>query len=127
MVGAHLEGLPLHHQLVERGARLVELTATAPCYRLYALPGGPPARPGLVRVRSGGCAIEVEVYRVPRHEVGELLLAVPPPLAIGTVLLASGRSVHGFVCEPIAVDGADDISASGGWRAYLAGVAGRDQ
>jgi len=120
VVGAHLEGLPLHHQLVERGALLLELTSTAPEYRLYALPGGPPARPGLVRVSSGGVAIEVEVYRLPRDEVGALLVSVPSPLAIGTVRLCSGRDVHGFVVEPVGLEGARDISASGGWRAYLA-------
>ena len=123
MAGAHLQGLPLHHELVARGARLRLATTTAPAYRLYALAGGPPTRPGLVRVSAGGHAIEVEVYRLPRTEVGELLAAIPPPLALGSVRLASGELVHGFVCEPIGLEGALDISASGSWRSYLASLA----
>ncbi|HRI96001.1 MAG TPA: hypothetical protein PLZ93_10330, partial [Nocardioides sp.] len=73
-----------------------------------------------VRVSGEGHAIEVEVYRVPRSEVGELLAAVPPPLAIGRVSLIHGELVHGFVCEPMGIEGALDISTWGGWRAFLA-------
>ena len=120
VAGAHLEGLPLHHELVERGARLRSRTTTSRRYRLYALAGGPPARAGLVRVADGGHAIEVEVFRIPRAEVGDLLVTVPPPLAIGSVELASGEQVHGFVCEAIGIDGAHDVSHHGGWRAFLA-------
>jgi hypothetical protein len=120
VVGAHLEGMPLHSELVARRARLRERTATAACYRLYRLPGDTMARPGLVRVPSGGCAIEVEVYELPVTEVGAFLRGVPPPLAIGSVELSSGDRVHGFLCEPIALEGAVDISAFGGWRAYQA-------
>ena len=123
MAGAHLEGLPLHHELVARGARLQRSTTTAPEYRLYALDGGLPARAGLVRVSSGGWAIEVEVYRLLRAEVGDLLAGVPPPLALGSVRLVSGELVHGFVCEAIGIEGAEDISAGGGWRSYVASLA----
>ena len=123
MAGAHLEGLPLHHELLARGARLQQTTTTAPAYRLYALRGTPPARAGLVRVSSEGRAIEVEVYRLPRAEVGELLATVPPPLALGSVWLASGELVRGFVCEAIGSEGAEDISECGGWRAYVASLA----
>ena len=49
VVGAHLEGQPLHHQLTGRGATLVARTTTAPSYRMYALTTEPP-KPGLVRV-----------------------------------------------------------------------------
>jgi allophanate hydrolase len=105
---------------VARGARLARRTTTAPEYQLYALAGGPPARAGLVRVSDDGHAIEVEVYQVPRAEVGELLVAVPPPLAVGRVRLTTGELVHGFVCEPVGIEGALDISACGGWRSYLA-------
>jgi allophanate hydrolase len=109
---------------VEREARLLALTSTSPDYRLYALPGGPPPRPGLVRVAQGGRSIEVEVYRLPRQQVGDLLAGVPAPLAIGTVCLRSGQAVHGFLCEPIGLDGATDISDCGGWRAYLSTIGG---
>lgn len=121
--GAHMHGLPLNHQLLERGARLLERTHTAPCYRLYALPGGPPARPGLVRQPAGGAAIEVEVWRLPQAELGGFVAGVPAPLAIGSIELADHRQVHGFLCEAHAAVGAQDITRHGGWRAWLAEAA----
>jgi len=118
VVGAHLRGMPLHDDLLRRGATLVQRTATSPTYRLYALPGDNPARPGLCRVTHGGAPIEIEVYRLPRHEVGDFLATISAPLAIGQVTLADDRVVHGFVCEPAALDHARDITDYGGWRAY---------
>ncbi|MGE3772643.1 MAG: allophanate hydrolase [Gammaproteobacteria bacterium] len=118
--GAHLRGLPLNHQLTERGGRLVAATKTAPCYRLYALPGGPPRRPGLVRVADGGAAIEVEVWSLPAATLGSFLAGIPAPLAIGTVLLADGSQAKGFLCEAVGLDGAEDLTHHGGWRAALA-------
>jgi allophanate hydrolase len=124
VVGAHLSGLPLNGQLIERGARLIEATRTAPVYRLYALPGTVPPKPGMVRVAAdapqAGASIEVEVWAMPQSAVGSFLALIPAPLGLGSILLADGRSVHGFVCEGHAVAGATDISALGGWRAYLA-------
>jgi len=120
VVGAHLEGLPLHGDLVAAGATLVRRTATASAYRLFALPGTVPPKPGLTRVSEGGGAIEVEVYAMPLATVGPFLATVPAPLGIGTVELADGTSVHGFVCEGIGLDGARDVTEYGGWRAYLA-------
>lgn len=116
--GAHLSGLALNHQLIERGARLLSATKTAPRYRLYALPGGPPERPGLIRVPTGGGAIEVEVWALPRTSVGGFLAGIPAPLGLGSVELADGSWEKGFICEGFAADGACDISALGGWRAY---------
>jgi allophanate hydrolase len=120
VVGAHLAGMPLHGQLVERGCRLVERTTSAACYRLFALPGTVPPKPGLARVDSGGVAIELEVYEMPLEAVGSFLALIPPPLGLGSVQLADGRWTKGFICEPAALAGAQDISAHGGWRAYLA-------
>ncbi len=117
--GGHMQGLPLNHELTARGARLVERTHTAPGYRLYALVGFDPPRPGLVRDAAGG-AIEVEVWRLPLAEVGAFLAGVPAPLAIGTVELAGGGTVKGFLCEAAALAGARDITTHGGWRAWLA-------
>ena len=119
--GAHMSGLPLNHQLTVRGARLVEVTRTAAEYRLVALPDG---RPGLERV-AHGAAIEVEVWSVPAEHVGSFIAAIPPPLAIGTVRLAGGRQVKGFLCESIAARDALDITAHGGWRAYMAARSNR--
>jgi allophanate hydrolase len=118
VVGSHLSGEPLNHELTALGARLVRTTQTAPVYRLYALPGGPPARPGLVRTGSGGTAIEAEVWTLDPAAFGAFAARVPAPLAIGTVTLADGGTVKGFLCESHAVAEARDISHLGGWRAY---------
>jgi allophanate hydrolase len=119
--GAHLEGLPLNGQLTDRGAWRLLTTRTAPEYRLYALPGGPPLRPGLVRVESGGgAAIEVEVWRMPVTRFGDFVAGIPGPLGVGQLQLQDGSRVCGFLCEAFAVRNAQDISHHGGWRAYLA-------
>ena len=116
--GAHMTGLPLNHQLTERGARLLARSRTAPCYRLYALPGTPPLRPGLVRA-ARGARIEVEVWEVPLHTFGSFVAAIPAPLGIGKLELEDGRWVCGFLCEAHATGDAADITELGGWRAYL--------
>jgi allophanate hydrolase len=122
VVGAHLSGLPLNGQLVERGAHLVQATRTAPLYRLYALPGTTPPKPGLQRVAEGGAAIEVEVWAMPQAAVGSFLALIPAPLGLGSLQLADGTPVHGFLCEAHALAQAHDITAHGGWRAYLASL-----
>lgn len=119
VVGAHMSGLPLNGQLVELGGRLESTGKTAPAYRFYALPGGPPHRPGIVRVAEGGGAIELEVWSLPADKIGALLRQIPSPLGLGSVSLANGASVPGFLCEAHAAEGAKDITALGGWRAYL--------
>jgi allophanate hydrolase len=125
-VGAHLSRQPLNRELGERGARLVRACRTTRAYRLYALPGTVPPKPGLVWVAGDeGAAIEVEVWEVGEAAFGSLVAAIPPPLAIGTVTLEDGEAVKGFLCETHAVAGAEDISGYGGWRAYLAGRGGR--
>jgi len=117
--GAHLSGLPLNWQLTDRRARLAESTTTAPNYRFYALPGGPPERPGLVRVTQGGAAIDVEVWDVPASAFGSFVAGIPAPLGIGKLELADGREVPGFIAEPIAMEGATEITALGAWRRYI--------
>jgi allophanate hydrolase len=119
VVGAHLEGQPLNWQLLERGARKLAVTATAPHYRLYALRNTEPPKPGLARVGQDGVAIEVEVWEMPLRRFGEFVAEVPQPLGIGSLQLADGRWVSGFICEQDAIAQASDISAFGGWRAYL--------
>ena len=124
VVGAHLRGMPLHDDLLARGAVLEARTTTAPAYRLFRLAHAEPAKPGLLRVGDrGGVPIEVEVYRLPLAEVGGLLRAVRAPLAIGQVTLADGAAVHGFVCEPEGLDGAEDITEFRGWRAFVESTA----
>lgn len=120
VVGAHLSGLPLNWQLTERGARLLETTRTAADYRLFALPGTVPPKPGLVRTASGGTALEVEVWAMPLRHFGSFVAEIPAPLGIGTLTLTDGRLVKGFICENAATASAPDVSAFGGWRNYLA-------
>ena len=116
--GAHMSGLPLNHQLTERGGRLVRTCRTAPRYHLYALAGFTPPRPGMVRSDADGSAIEVEIWAVPSAAFGSFVDGIPPPLGIGTVELEDGERVRGFVCEGYAVAGANDISALGSWRKF---------
>ena len=121
VVGAHLSGLPLNGQLLQRGATLRERTRTAARYRLFALPDTTPPKPGLMRVdeSTDAASIEVEVWELPLSTVGSFLALVASPLGLGSVELVDGRWVHGFICEPYALAGARDITAYGGWRAYL--------
>jgi allophanate hydrolase len=112
--------LPLNYQLAERNARLVWIGATAPSYRLYALPHTTPPKPGLLRVNDSGSRIAVEVWELTSAAFGSFVAAVPPPLCIGTVTLSTGDEVKGFLCEPRALAGATDITRFGSWRAYLA-------
>jgi allophanate hydrolase len=121
--GAHMSGLALSHELTARGGRRVAAARTAPRYRLFALPGGPPQRPGLVRDERGGAEIEVEVWTLPLKAVGGFLTGVPSPLVIGRVELADGTREAGFLCEGHAVRDAPEITHLGGWRAYLASLA----
>lgn len=120
VVGAHLSGLPLNSQLLERGAVLQQATATAAKYRLYALPGTAPPKPGLLRVPEGGASLAVEVWDMPLDQLGSFLALIPQPLGLGTLELIDGSHVHGFLCEGVALQGARDISSFGGWRAFLA-------
>ena len=120
VVGAHLSGMPLNHQLTSRGARLAGATRTAACYRLYALPGTSPPKPGLLRVAQGGVAIALELWDMPTQHFGSFVGEIPAPLGIGSLELADGSYVKGFICEPYALEDAQDVSSFGGWRAYVA-------
>ena len=118
--GGPFEWQPLNGELTRLGARLLRACRTAPCYRLFALPGGPPFKPGLLRVGKGeGAAVEVEVWEVPLDGFGAFMEGVKAPLAIGTLRLEDGAEVKGFVCEPYGLEGAEDITRFGGWRVYI--------
>lgn len=117
--GAHMSGLPLNGQLTERGAWLIRRTHSAAEYRFYALPGGPPERPGMVRVAEGGAAIELEVWEVPADRFGSFVAGIPEPLGIGKVRVEDGSLVSGFICESAGLEGALDITHLGSWRRYL--------
>jgi allophanate hydrolase len=124
VVGAHLAGMPLHWQLSSRNARLVSVTHTAADYRLFAMANTTPPKPALIHTGSGGggSAIAVEVYELELAAFGSFVAEIPPPLAIGSVVLADGSIVKGFIAEPRATEGARDVTAFGGWRAYIASL-----
>ena len=120
VVGAHLTGQPLNRQLTERHGRMLAITKTAPDYRFYVLPSSTPAKPGLLYEPGfDGPGIEVEVWALPVESVGSFLAMIPPPLAIGSIRLADGEMVKGFLCEPAGLVGAEEITHLGGWRTYL--------
>ena len=118
--GAHMSGLPLNHQLTERGARLASKSRTAATYRLFALTEFKPPRPGLVR-DDAGAAIELEVWEIPASAFGSFVDGIPAPLGIGTVTLEDGQQVKGFLCEAHATKGAREITGLGSWRQFLEG------
>ena len=117
--GAHMSGLPLNPQLVALGGEFVTKTQTAAQYKLYALNGFTPARPGLLRVKNDGAAIELEVWKLPIEKYGMFVAAVPSPLGFGTLALFDGSQVQGFLCEAYATFDALDISHYGGWKNYI--------
>ncbi|MGD0706457.1 MAG: allophanate hydrolase [Trebonia sp.] len=131
VVGAHLSGQPLNHELLAAGGTLVGPAATAPAYRLYSLATQPP-KPGLVRVKPqpvpdaeaaaagrAGASIAGEVWRLPAAGFARFVTGLTVPMAIGRIWLDDGRDVLGFLCEPAAVRGAADITRFGGWRAWI--------
>lgn len=120
-VGNHLHGLSRHHELSERGARLVGQVWTRPSYRLIARGAAPSFNPGLVEVTNGsGAAIGGELYALPFAAIAELTALVRAPISLGQVWLEDGRKVHGYVCDAAAAPAAQDISHLGSWRAFLA-------
>jgi allophanate hydrolase len=125
VLGAHLAGEPLNHQLTDAGGRLVRAARTAPRYRFYALPDTTPPKPGLAKVEADGVAIELEVWALPPAAFGTFVARIPAPLCIGRIDLEDGSSVSGFLCEGYAFAGARDISEFGGWRAYRRSLAAR--
>jgi allophanate hydrolase len=118
--GAHMSGLPLNSELTSRGARMLRKTKTAEKYGFYALAGGPPKRPGMVAMTDGGGgAIEVEVWALPKSEVGGFLAGIPSPLCLGSVELADGSFEKGFLCESAGLTGATEITSLGSWRTFI--------
>jgi allophanate hydrolase len=121
VVGAHLSGLPLNGELTALGGTFLRAAETTSDYRLYALPGTTPPKPGLLRIGKGmGAAIKVEIWSLDAAGFGSFVSRIPAPLGIGTVAFSDGTSAKGFLVEAEAVRDAEDITQSGGWKAFLA-------
>ncbi|MET3900721.1 allophanate hydrolase [Devosia sp. UYZn731] len=121
VVGAHLTGMPLNKELTGPGGRLIKSCRTTGDYRLYALPGTVPPKPGMIRepgFASHGLA--VEVWELPPAAFGQFVARIPAPLGVGKIALDDGSSISGFLCEPYALVGAEEVTHHGGWRAYIA-------
>ncbi len=116
--GAHMQGLALNWQLMERGAKFQEKTTSANSYRMFVIEGAI-KRPGMVRDEDKGQAIDIEIWQVPKSEFGSFVAAIPGPLGIGKVETTDGRWLPGFICEGHAIVGANEISHLGGWRQYI--------
>ena len=119
VVGAHLTGFPLNSQLIERGAKLIKTTKTAPKYQFYELSSRPILKPGLVKTSTQGASIELEVWAMPKQHLGSFLGLIPSPLGLGKVELIDGSEVVGFICEPYGIEGATEITQTGGWRNWM--------
>ncbi len=121
VVGAHLTGMALNGELTGSGGTLLRRCRTAPDYRLYALPGTTPEKPGLVREPGfAGPGLEVEVWSLTPAAFGSFVARIPAPLGVGKIRLDDGSEASGFLCEAHAVKSAREITALGGWRAYMA-------
>ena len=92
IVGAHLSGMPLNHELTSLESRFLREDITAPVYRLYELPETSPSKPGLLRVASGGAPVAVEVWALAPAAFGRFVAKIPSPLSIGKIQLADSSS-----------------------------------
>jgi allophanate hydrolase len=123
VVGAHLSGLPLNRELLALGGVFVREVETIPDYRLFALSGTVPAKPGLLRVAAGhGASIKAEIWGLDAKAFGGFVAAIPGPLGIGTLRFTDGASAKGFLVEAEGVKDAQDVTQFGGWRAYVASL-----
>jgi allophanate hydrolase len=109
---------------MNRGLSLLKSVQSAPEYKFYALPGGPPFRPGMVRCNKDGGSIALEIWEMSASEFGTFVAGIPAPLGIGMIKLDDGSYVQGFVCESAVTEGAQDITETGGWRNFLANPKG---
>jgi len=115
--GTLMRGLALNPNLLAAGATFVRETLTAAIYRLWSIGDRHPA---MIRVTAGGASIAVELWSVPAEGLAAILLNEPAGLCIGKVALADGSEVLGVLGEPILCEGQKEITATGGWRSYLA-------
>ncbi len=115
--GTLMKGLSLNSNLIKVGAIFEREAKTSPCYRIWSIDDQYPA---MLKVKQGGVAVALEVWQVPLRGLGIVLSQEPPGLAIGKVTLHDGEEVLGVIGEPLTVEGKQEITQYGGWRAYQA-------
>ncbi|MBF2027768.1 MAG: glutamyl-tRNA amidotransferase [Oscillatoriales cyanobacterium C42_A2020_001] len=115
--GTLMRGLELNGNMHQVNATFVREALTEPTYRLWSISDRHPA---MQRVAHNGREIVVEIWAVPVEGFATLLRLEPPGLCIGKVKLADGEEVLGVLGEAILCEGQKDITAYGGWRAYIA-------
>lgn len=117
--GTLMRGLELNPNLLAVNAAFAREAATEPAYRLWSINDRHPA---MVRVKTGGVSVAVEVWSVPPAGLASILLKEPAGLSIGKVKLNDGSEVLGVLGEPILCEGKKEITSFGGWRAYAASL-----
>jgi gamma-glutamylcyclotransferase (GGCT)/AIG2-like uncharacterized protein YtfP len=115
--GTLMRGLELNPNLQAVGATFVCETTTEPSYRVWSIDD---CHPAMIRTRTGGRAVAVEIWKVPLEGLATILLLEPPGLGIGKVKLADGSTILGVIAEPVLCEGQREITHFGGWRAYVA-------
>jgi hypothetical protein len=116
--GTLMRGLELNPNMLAAGATFVREDRTAACYRIFSINDRHPA---MLRTSAGdGARVALEIWQVPAGGLAQILLNEPPGLAIGKVLLDDGSIVLGVLGEPFLCEGQREITALGGWRAYIA-------
>ena len=120
VVGLHLSGQPLNHQLTTLDSRLKRSCKTSAEYKMYVLKDAKGEKPGLIRLKTdGGVMFKLEIWEIPLQNVGKFISMIPQPLGIGTLNLEDGTQVKGFICEPCVMDDSEDISQFSGWVEYI--------
>ena len=115
--GTLMRGLELNGNLAKAGATFVREDHTDACYRIWSIGDRHPA---MMRTPGEGTRVAVEIWNVPLQGLAGILLAEPPGLAIGKVVLHDGSVVLGVLGEPFLCKGQREITQFGGWRAYIA-------
>ena len=121
--GTLMRGLELNPNMIAAGATFVREDETEACYRIWSIGDRHPAMQRVSPAAGGGTRVALELWDVPLAGLASILQNEPPGLSIGKVLLKDGSVVLGVLGEPFLCEGQREITAFGGWRAYMAAKA----
>jgi allophanate hydrolase len=117
--GLHLQGQPLAPEMENLEAIWVGETRTAPGYAMHLIVKGDRRLPGVLRAHGAAGNLLGEIWNVPSPALGSFIQGIKAPLSLGWIELADGGSILGFLTEADAIKESLDITALGGWKAYL--------